>query len=221
MSGWPALIDWVAASVSSQGGCAQLSLLFRLSRVASSFFSPSICAYLTGKENYFSGIFDISSLLTAMDLAANCSSSLDMVNASGPDQESFNLTVFLMEGLGPQRQSLNVVLPITCIYPILFVLGVGGNLLTCVVIYKNSYMHTTTNYYLFSLAVSDVLMLLLGECMSMVYCLSRHQVFGLRQMTGLFFHWQVQAIGHTSGPKEKIQFLNLDLFLKLPASFPS
>jgi len=35
--------------------------------------------------------------------------------------------------------------------------GVIGNVTTCVVIARNSYMHTATNYYLFSLAISDML----------------------------------------------------------------
>jgi neuromedin U receptor 1 len=40
---------------------------------------------------------------------------------------------------------------------ITFVVGVFGNLLTCVVIYCDRTMHTATNYYLFNLAVSDLL----------------------------------------------------------------
>lgn len=38
----------------------------------------------------------------------------------------------------------------------IFVVGVGGNLLTCIVIYFDRSMHTATNYYLFNLAVSDL-----------------------------------------------------------------
>ena len=37
-----------------------------------------------------------------------------------------------------------------------FVLGVLGNLATCLVIIKNEYMRTTTNIYLFNLAVADL-----------------------------------------------------------------
>lgn len=39
----------------------------------------------------------------------------------------------------------------------IFVAGVCGNLLTCLVIYYNKNMHTVTNYYLFNMAVSDLL----------------------------------------------------------------
>ena len=37
-----------------------------------------------------------------------------------------------------------------------FVLGVLGNLATCLVIIKNEYMRTTTNIYLFNLALAGV-----------------------------------------------------------------
>lgn len=63
---------------------------------------------------------------------------------------------------GPQRDPLYVVLPITFIYLIIFVTGVIGNISTCIVIAKNRSMHTATNYYLFSLAVSDFMLLIAG-----------------------------------------------------------
>lgn len=40
----------------------------------------------------------------------------------------------------------------------IFVVGVVGNLLTCIVIYCDKSMHTATNYYLFNLAISDLIM---------------------------------------------------------------
>ena len=51
----------------------------------------------------------------------------------------------------------------TIIYVTMFVTGVVGNLAVCFVIIRNRSMHTATNYYLFSLAVSDLIILLLGE----------------------------------------------------------
>ncbi|WAR08041.1 PK1R-like protein [Mya arenaria] len=39
---------------------------------------------------------------------------------------------------------------------------ISGNVCTCIVIARNNYMHTATNYYLFSLAVSDMLTLIFG-----------------------------------------------------------
>ena len=50
----------------------------------------------------------------------------------------------------------------TVIYATIFLTGVLGNLAVCLVIVKQRSMHTATNYYLFSLAVSDLVILLLG-----------------------------------------------------------
>lgn len=63
---------------------------------------------------------------------------------------------------GPQRDALFVVIPITTIYSLIFVTGILGNVFTCLVIVRNKSMHTATNYYLFSLAISDLLLLVSG-----------------------------------------------------------
>lgn len=52
---------------------------------------------------------------------------------------------------------------VTIFFVGIFGTGVIGNLIVCVVIVKNASMHTATNYYLFSLAVSDLLFLMMGE----------------------------------------------------------
>lgn len=41
--------------------------------------------------------------------------------------------------------------------------GVIGNACTCLVIIADKSMHNPTNFYLFSLAVSDIIILLLGQ----------------------------------------------------------
>ncbi|XP_072256557.1 neuromedin-U receptor 2 [Pyxicephalus adspersus] len=61
---------------------------------------------------------------------------------------------------GPKRSHLS--LPITLVYTAIFLVGVSGNMLVCLVILQHHTMRTPTNYYLFSLAVSDLLVLLLG-----------------------------------------------------------
>ncbi|KAG6941230.1 neuromedin U receptor 2, partial [Chelydra serpentina] len=61
---------------------------------------------------------------------------------------------------GPKRSPL--FLPMTLVYALIFVVGVMGNLLVCLVILKHRNMKTPTNYYLFSLAISDLLVLLFG-----------------------------------------------------------
>lgn len=56
-----------------------------------------------------------------------------------------------------------ILILLTVIYVIIFVTGVLGNVVTCIVIAKNKGMHTAVNYYLFSLAVSDLLLLVSGK----------------------------------------------------------
>ncbi|XP_061681190.1 neuromedin-U receptor 1 [Syngnathoides biaculeatus] len=76
------------------------------------------------------------------------------------ENTSVTLDKFLEKYLGPRRSPM--FLPIFLIYLIIFLVGVVGNVLTCTVISRNKVMWTPTNYYLFSLAVSDLLVLLLG-----------------------------------------------------------
>ena len=69
--------------------------------------------------------------------------------------------------LGSRYMDLWSLAVLNCIYITIFLTGIVGNTCTCIVIARNRYMHTATNYYLFSLAISDVLILILGK-----YCLS-------------------------------------------------
>lgn len=78
----------------------------------------------------------------------------DSVTTSGDSQSTNNDESVLYP--------LEVVVPITVVYVVIFLTGVVGNVSTCVVIVRNRYMHTATNYYLFSLAVSDMLLLISG-----------------------------------------------------------
>ncbi|XP_005988392.1 neuromedin-U receptor 2 [Latimeria chalumnae] len=61
---------------------------------------------------------------------------------------------------GPKRSTL--CLPMSLVYAVIFIVGVSGNLLTCFMILKHRNMKTPTNYYLFSLAISDLLVLIFG-----------------------------------------------------------
>lgn len=84
------------------------------------------------------------------------------VNGSHTNLDNACLTEgeYLEKYLGPRRSS--VFLSVCLIYLVIFMVGVVGNALTCTVIARNKVMWTPTNYYLFSLAVSDLLVLLLG-----------------------------------------------------------
>jgi hypothetical protein len=74
-----------------------------------------------------------------------------------------NETEFTLEDvLGPKHPEYYKLIPVTVIYCVIFVTGIIGNVSTCVVIARNRYMQTATNYYLFNLAVADLLVLVLG-----------------------------------------------------------
>ena len=74
----------------------------------------------------------------------------------------FNLDAFLKTHLGSRSRGFVASLALTAVYGIIFVTGLLGNMCTCVVIATNGYLHTATNFYLFSLAISDLLTLILG-----------------------------------------------------------
>lgn len=87
-------------------------------------------------------------------------------NASMPLNTTGNYTADpftefnLSEILGPKRSPF--FLPVTGVYLLIFLTGLSGNLLTCVVIARHKKMRNPTNLYLVSLAVSDLLVLLFG-----------------------------------------------------------
>lgn len=61
-----------------------------------------------------------------------------------------------------ESYELHVIVPLTLTYGLIFVTGILGNVSTCVVISRNRSMHTATNFYLFSLAISDLILLMCG-----------------------------------------------------------
>ncbi|XP_034946503.1 neuropeptides capa receptor-like [Chelonus insularis] len=78
------------------------------------------------------------------------------------NQENLTEAEYLNRILGPKYLPSKLVIPLTLAYVTIFISGVVGNVLACIVIVKNSTMHTTTNYYLFGLAISDLILLTLG-----------------------------------------------------------
>ena len=75
---------------------------------------------------------------------------------------TFSEAEYLQTYLGARYRSLAESVALSVVYAVILVTGVVGNLATCVVIVWNSHMHTATNYYLFSLAISDTVTLVLG-----------------------------------------------------------
>uniref|UniRef100_A0A8D9E5A1 Neuropeptides capa receptor n=1 Tax=Cacopsylla melanoneura TaxID=428564 RepID=A0A8D9E5A1_9HEMI len=79
----------------------------------------------------------------------------------------------------PKRAELYIVIPLTILYSLILLAGLIGNVVTCIVIARNKHMHNATNYYLFSLAVSDLLLLVTGMPVEIYYLWSRYPyVFG-------------------------------------------
>ena len=75
---------------------------------------------------------------------------------------------YLYYELGPQQLPIIIAVPLNLLYLIIFVIGIIGNLATCMITVKNPLMQNATNYYLFSLAVSDLILLILGKCKSIM-----------------------------------------------------
>lgn len=87
------------------------------------------------------------------------------------DWDVKNLTEaeYLAKVLGPKYLPMRMVIPLTITYVVIFVTGIFGNIATCTVIARNASMQTATNYYLFSLAISDLTLLILGESVSCLH----------------------------------------------------
>ena len=63
----------------------------------------------------------------------------------------------------PPKFDQDTALPMTVFYAILFFAGVPGNLLTCFIILLNSYMRAPPNFFLFNLAIVDIITLTIGK----------------------------------------------------------
>uniref|UniRef100_A0A673AJT7 Neuromedin U receptor 1 n=1 Tax=Sphaeramia orbicularis TaxID=375764 RepID=A0A673AJT7_9TELE len=98
------------------------------------------------------------------EAAAMCGMNISWVLAKADAQELDELCLsekdFLAKYLGSPMSP--VFIPVCITYLVIFLVGVLGNSLTCAVILRYRVMQTPTNFYLLSLAVSDLLVLLMG-----------------------------------------------------------
>ncbi|XP_078120489.1 neuromedin-U receptor 1-like [Sander vitreus] len=98
------------------------------------------------------------------EAAVVCGMNISWVLANGTAQDLDDMCLseeeYLAKNLGLPRSP--EFLPVCVTYLTIFMLGVLGNSLTCIVILRHRVMQTRTNYYLLSLAASDLLVLLLG-----------------------------------------------------------
>uniref|UniRef100_A0A034VP96 Neuromedin-U receptor 2 n=1 Tax=Bactrocera dorsalis TaxID=27457 RepID=A0A034VP96_BACDO len=125
-------------------------------------------------ESQFSALLNSSTYVLN-----NTFSTANAISSNYSYEQAQNASLQHFFDLGPTRDALEIVIPVTIIYSLIFVSGVIGNISTCIVIKKNRSMHTATNYYLFSLAVSDFLLLLSGVPQEMYFIWSKYPyVFG-------------------------------------------
>lgn len=71
-----------------------------------------------------------------------------------PDEDYFKLMV---EHIFPQPSDWVLIV----MHSIVFVVGLIGNALVCMAVYRNHSMRTVTNYFIVNLAVADLLVLLI------------------------------------------------------------
>ena len=74
-----------------------------------------------------------------------------------------NISFFIEEMLGDSHVSFEYIFFLSIIYSIFLIVGVFGNLSTCIVILGNEYMRTATNIYLLNLAIADLATLLISK----------------------------------------------------------
>ena len=69
---------------------------------------------------------------------------------------------FLQSGVAATRLAM-IIFSKNISFSVMLITGIFGNLAVCCVILRIPTMKTATNYYLFSLAVADLLILLVGK----------------------------------------------------------
>ncbi|CAN7937360.1 unnamed protein product, partial [Ixodes hexagonus] len=65
-----------------------------------------------------------------------------------------------------------------CIYILIFVVGICGNVLVCYVVFRNKSMQTVTNFFITNLGLSDILLCTLAVPFTPLYQFMRKWVFG-------------------------------------------
>ena len=122
-----------------------------------------------------------------VDVVLNTTLSSVAENLSEHDQ--------LVSALGPRYRGAAETAVLTTVYSLIFISGIIGNVATCVVVYSDQKMHTATNFYLLSLALSDMLSLIFGKCMYM-HAVWRYQAYCRISLVSTICHALSGYIGH-------------------------
>lgn len=102
---------------------------------------------------------------TSSSSYANGTSSLsEFERCDSNHMDTFNCSTheFLLYQLGESAIDLWLTIPVTILYTLILLAGITGNAIICIVTIQNRLMHTSINYYLFNLAVADLLYLMFG-----------------------------------------------------------
>ena len=86
-----------------------------------------------------------------------------MISLENTTIKDENITNYIENILGESQIAWSSRLPLTIIYSIFLIVGVFGNLSTCIVIISNEYMRTATNVYLLNLAIADIATLVISK----------------------------------------------------------
>lgn len=108
---------------------------------------------------------NITSIFVATDIMASLfEPDGDASRCDSANLNTFNCTAheFLLHERGDDVANLWFVIPVTILNLLILLAGISGNIAVCMVIAQHQSMHTNTNYYLFNLAVADLLYLLFG-----------------------------------------------------------
>lgn len=81
------------------------------------------------------------------------------------NNNTMNITLqnMLLETRGHKHLPHGVVMSITVILALIFLSGVVGNVAVCRLAIRKLVLHTATDYYLFSQAISHLMLLLVGK----------------------------------------------------------
>ncbi|XP_013100537.2 uncharacterized protein LOC106082525 isoform X1 [Stomoxys calcitrans] len=158
--------------LTNNDGNQNYSILYANDEFSSVAASPSSASAPSASTIYLPTVGDTSSihwqwdalpspkalLLNSEWLQQNMS---QMLNISADNLTNL-ITAIQREHIVPERAPMPLLATLTVCYTLIFIAGVLGNLITCIVISRNKIMHTATNFYLFNLAVSDLILLLSG-----------------------------------------------------------
>ncbi|VDO05327.1 unnamed protein product [Rodentolepis nana] len=89
-------------------------------------------------------------------------SEVETLNSITNSSEVGDIWEYLINIRGLRRTELELLIPISIIYTIIFTLGFFGNVILLWVILVNRSFHTPINYHLVNLSISDLLILVLG-----------------------------------------------------------